>query len=107
MKKLVIAASLALLAGVAQAEVIAEVSDDSRKVLFFEDRIGCTAGLKTVGVWNYQQKRITLTGCWYYEPMNKGSEITLQFHGVDEVQYLPVSVLKTVPDFHPRALAPQ
>lgn len=105
MKKLILAASLALLAGAAQAETIAMVEDDKRIVHFFEDRIGCPKGLKTVGVWNKIEKRVTLTGCWFYEPLNKGSEITMQFHTVDQVMYLPVSVMKIVPDFYNRALA--
>ncbi|AKJ71418.1 hypothetical protein RU58_00029 [Achromobacter phage phiAxp-1] len=105
MKKLILAASLALLGGVAQAETIAVIEDDKRVVHFFEDRIGCPKGLKTVGVWNKVENRVTLTGCWFYEPLNKGSEITVNFHAANQLLYLPVSVLKTVPDFRNRALA--
>lgn len=105
MKKAIIAVALALLGGVSNAEIIAEVERGERRIMFFEDRIGCPKGLKTFGVWNSNLEKITVTGCWYYEPLNIGSEITTQMHGTDVILHLPVSALSIVPDFHNRARA--
>lgn len=104
MKRFVIAAVLALVGAGANAEMIANFEGKTHTLMLFEDRIGCPVGTMTFGTVNRLTHRVHRTGCWFYEPLNVGTEITLQFHNEDKLHYLNVSKFALAPNFENRAL---
>lgn len=104
MKRFVIAAVLALVGANVNAEMIASFEGKTNTLMMFEDRIGCPPGTMTFGTVNRLTNRVSRTGCWVYEPLNVGNEITLQFHNEDRLRYFDVSKLTLAPNFENRAM---